>query len=266
MTTSQLPTLSADLVKVAKTSRGPLNGYGTTTLVAIERQYRMFLMLIKKHRDTVIAPTELIDEMWHLHMLHPVAYAADCKRILGFVLDHNPGFGSEHGELPELLTAFSSTETMWEKEFGEQYVVSFIEKVTLLPTGVVMCETKPEAPAEEETEDEGEATELPAPAEETKTGNYKFNLPMAVVMCGTKIEEGTQEGESGEVETTEVPAPAEETKDIGYRFNLPRAVVMCGTKTEEGTEEGGTGEDETTGEPAEEGRSGYVKHAELEYA
>ena len=88
---------------------------------AIER-YRKFLFLALKHPDTPIAPTQDIDAMWHLHMLAPRAYYTDCMALMGRILDHDGGFGTEPEELPVLGRIFDGTAKLWEQEYGEPYV------------------------------------------------------------------------------------------------------------------------------------------------
>lgn len=143
----KLPTLSVDLVRAARQSRGPLSRLSPSVLRKLEERYRMYLRLKSKNFDSVFAPTEVIDEMWHLHMLHPRAYAKDCLAIFGTILDHNPGFGAAEGELPTLLADFEHTGELWEAEYGTPYVNPEMlvgERRTAVATthGVVMCEDK----------------------------------------------------------------------------------------------------------------------------
>lgn len=86
------------------------------------RDYERFLLLIQQHRDVSVAPTRAIDRMWHLHMLHPRAYAADCNALYGEVLDHDGGFGATPEEEPILRATFEETARLWEAMFGTPYV------------------------------------------------------------------------------------------------------------------------------------------------
>lgn len=69
-----------------------------------------------------LAPTKRIDRMWHLHMLHPRAYVADCMKLYGEILDHDGGFGSTPEEEPVLREVFATTATLWQEKFGAPYV------------------------------------------------------------------------------------------------------------------------------------------------
>jgi hypothetical protein len=72
-----------------------------------------------------LAPARDVDRMWHLHMLHPRAYAADCQRLFGFLLDHDGGFGAAPDELPVLQQVFAETAALWAVEYGEDYTGIF---------------------------------------------------------------------------------------------------------------------------------------------
>ena len=86
---------------------------------AVER-YRKWLRLVSLHPDVAVAPTRDIDRMWHLHMLHPCAYSADCQGTPGFVLDHDGGFGADPEELPILQHVFETTAALWELSTGNR--------------------------------------------------------------------------------------------------------------------------------------------------
>lgn len=85
-------------------------------------RYEKFLTLAQRYPGQPLAPTKNIDELWHLHMMHPRVYYEDCMRLFGDILDHDGGFGADANELPELQETFGKTAELWEKEFGEPYV------------------------------------------------------------------------------------------------------------------------------------------------
>lgn len=122
MATKPSCALSVDLVRAARRSETFPKNWPPGRLRQAVTDYLRFLALAKKHPSVPLAPTRDIDLMWHLHMLHPVAYGADCKRILGFVLDHDGGFGATPEELPLLQQAFATTAELWLKEYGQPYV------------------------------------------------------------------------------------------------------------------------------------------------
>ncbi|CCQ98490.1 conserved hypothetical protein [[Clostridium] ultunense Esp] len=118
----QLPKLSVDLVVAASRSNGVLSKIDERTLYQIEERYRKFLFLKQLYPKKRFSPAFDIDEMWHLHMLHPRQYYNDCIKLFGDILDHNGGFGKKEEELPLLLEYFNETKQLWEKEFREEYI------------------------------------------------------------------------------------------------------------------------------------------------
>src|SRR5262245_28867433 len=88
-----LPTISIDTVKAAHRSELEVREWTDEKIAHETHRYSMFLELARRHPGEALAPTRGIDAIWHLHMLHPVAYAEDCKRILGTLFDHDGGFG-----------------------------------------------------------------------------------------------------------------------------------------------------------------------------
>lgn len=113
-----------DMHEAAGRAAGPLGRLDKTAREYVLERYRKFLALAKRYPKERLAPTADIDEMWHLHMLMPRAYAKDCEAYFGRILDHNGGFGRKAGEAAELKTIFDRTAELWEKEFGEPYVVA----------------------------------------------------------------------------------------------------------------------------------------------
>lgn len=118
--TLALPHLSVDLVRAARLVKGALNSVPAGELERIEADYRRFLALAAAHPEATLAPSQAIDEMWHLHMLHPVAYHRDCMAILGYLLDHDAGFGASEGEGPALQACFDLTGQLWRQAFGRE--------------------------------------------------------------------------------------------------------------------------------------------------
>lgn len=114
--------LSVDLVRAARRTDTFPTDRPSEAIEHAADNYVRFLALARRYPRVGLAPTRDIDLMWHLHMLHPISYAADCKRLVGFVLDHDGGFGATPDELPVLKEAFARTAEMWLAEYGEPYV------------------------------------------------------------------------------------------------------------------------------------------------
>lgn len=137
-----MPELSFDYVAAARTSRGILAGLSEAEIQALAARYQRFLALKALHPEHPIAPTEIIDEMWYLHMLHPRAYHRDCVAFFGNILDHTPGYGADEATRPALERTFRRTAELWERTYGESYAVS-----GQAHQGVIICADEEEDPA-----------------------------------------------------------------------------------------------------------------------
>ena len=57
-------------------------------------------------------PTQIVDFMWHAHLLSPRAYAASSLSLIGTIIDHDPGYynlnETEHASklMPKLQKVF----------------------------------------------------------------------------------------------------------------------------------------------------------------
>jgi len=112
--------LSVDLLAASRRSE-TLRNVPEEQMKRDVANYLRFLKLVQIHGGP-LAPTREIDQVWHLHMLHSVAYQQDCMRLFGRTLDHDGGFGSVPEELPILGKVFERTARLWKERFGESYV------------------------------------------------------------------------------------------------------------------------------------------------
>jgi hypothetical protein len=95
---------------------------GALTEEAIEQAeagYRQFLKLAAKYPDVPVVPSEAVDEFWHMHILDTQRYAADCERIFGYMIHHDPYLGIDGPEdEARLLEAAKHSNALFEREFG----------------------------------------------------------------------------------------------------------------------------------------------------
>ena len=95
-------------------------GYLPQRLDLMEAEYRKFLALQVVFAGEDIVPCELVDEMWHWHILDTAAYRADCDAIFGEFLDHFPYFGMRGEDDAQALNdAYASTLDRYRAAFGE---------------------------------------------------------------------------------------------------------------------------------------------------
>lgn len=95
---------------------------GVVALRRIERAeagYRQFLKLAAKYPDAPIVPSEEVDEFWHMHILDTQRYGADCERIFGYMIHHDPysGLDGVEDEARHFALAAKS-DALAEREFG----------------------------------------------------------------------------------------------------------------------------------------------------
>ena len=67
-----------------------------------------------------LAPTSLMDEVWHFHILDTKRYAVDCKRLFDRFLHHRPSYGpfDSHDEEPNLSDSFDCMMDLYREKFG----------------------------------------------------------------------------------------------------------------------------------------------------
>jgi len=115
--------ITVDLVRAACRSDDFPKNISEAAIRVAARRYERFLLLVGKYPGRELAPARDIDSIWHLHMLHPRQYVADCYRLFGDILDHDGGFGADPAELPVLERIFHETAALWQEEYGEPYTI-----------------------------------------------------------------------------------------------------------------------------------------------
>ena len=86
-----------------------------------EVEYKRFLHLNKRFLKSAIVPTDVIDTMWHYHILDTRAYHKDSERVFGGYFHHFPYFGLRgNDDKQNLISSFENTTALYEQEFGEK--------------------------------------------------------------------------------------------------------------------------------------------------
>ena len=86
----------------------------------VEKWYKRFLCLSRKHPTVSIVPTKPIDIFWHYHILDTLKYSEDCQNIFGYFLHHFPYFGMRGDEdAKNFEQAFNHTKELFSREFTE---------------------------------------------------------------------------------------------------------------------------------------------------
>ena len=119
----EVAALDLDLVrhKLAEPDDGSTPLTGEVLGYALD-EYRRYLTLVVSNPTTPLVPTKLIDRVWHAHILDTRRYAADCDRIFGHFMHHDPslGIGGEQA-VAQLNAMFDITAAIYEARFAESY-------------------------------------------------------------------------------------------------------------------------------------------------
>ncbi|GLU33744.1 hypothetical protein WKR88_26480 [Trinickia caryophylli] len=103
--------------KLAHRTQGRL---GADAIARAETGYRQFLKLAAKYPEVQVVPSEEVDEFWHIHILDTQRYAADCERIFGHMIHHDPYLGIDADEADEARRAalIEASQSLMDAEFG----------------------------------------------------------------------------------------------------------------------------------------------------
>ncbi|MGG1892424.1 glycine-rich domain-containing protein-like [Bacillus paranthracis] len=137
-----MPEFSMDLVEAAQRAEGILGEMPLEMLIDVYVRYKQFWFICKKYPEEMICPTHDIDQMWHLHMLHPKKYYHDCMGYFGEIMDHNAGFGKMQEEYEVLEGIYDNSEEIWNMEFNQSYDIG-IKKDTFQNIGMETCYKEP---------------------------------------------------------------------------------------------------------------------------
>lgn len=125
MLTSLNPELMQFINKLNRVDFGPLayqliNGEGwmmDRTIDAIE-QYRRFLVLNYLYPDRKLAPSRIVDIVWHTAILDTSTYYANCIEIFGYFLHHLPEVGTiDEADKRTSTAAFADTCQLMKRHF-----------------------------------------------------------------------------------------------------------------------------------------------------
>jgi hypothetical protein len=81
-------------------------------------EYKRFLALKQKFPSEDFAPSPLIDEVWHMHILDTKQYMRDCNLILGEYMHHAPSFDPDEEEQGEMIDRYHKTLALYKELFG----------------------------------------------------------------------------------------------------------------------------------------------------
>jgi hypothetical protein len=65
-------------------------GWSEARTIAVESDYREFLLFAKLYPAATPSPGLDVDQFWHFHILDTMKYARDCDDAFGYFLHHQP--------------------------------------------------------------------------------------------------------------------------------------------------------------------------------
>ncbi len=123
-----LPIIAAidlEMVKMKMSIPDEGEGWSVEQCDDAEIEYKRFLQLNLLHKGKSIVPTNLIDTVWHYHILDTRAYHADSEIVFGGYFHHFPYFGLRGNEdKKNLENAFEATKQLYEVAFNEPMLKS----------------------------------------------------------------------------------------------------------------------------------------------
>jgi len=81
-------------------------------------EYKRFLALKQKFPTTEIAPSPIIDKVWHMHILDTKQYMKDCNLIFGEYMHHYPSFDPDEDEQIVMMDRYHRTLELYQQVFG----------------------------------------------------------------------------------------------------------------------------------------------------
>ena len=115
--------LDLDPIKVRLMHKESGEGWSLEHANAVEKEYRRFLILMKKYPDEQSAPLMDVDTFWHYHILDTLKYAVDCQAVFGYFLHHFPYIGLRGEEDEQVHRSMGARmKELYEETFGEDYL------------------------------------------------------------------------------------------------------------------------------------------------
>jgi hypothetical protein len=94
-------------------------GWSPARAAAAEAEYRRFLYLMKAFPAEQTVPSVEVDTFWHFHILDTMQYAADCDKVFGYFLHHDPAVGlDDEAEGAERMRRAERMDNLYAATFG----------------------------------------------------------------------------------------------------------------------------------------------------
>jgi hypothetical protein len=117
----EIAAIDLEMIKMKMSLSDEGEGWTKEQCEDAEIEYKRFLHLNKKFPKAAIVPTDVIDTMWHYHILDTRTYLKDSENVFGGYFHHFPYFGLRGDEDKQNLeSSFEKTKELYEQEFNEK--------------------------------------------------------------------------------------------------------------------------------------------------
>ena len=91
-------------------------GWSDSDTAAIYKEYLRYLTIEQSFPSSNLVPSELVDEIWHDHILHTKRYAQDCHKMFGKYLHHLPETDPMAGGIkPDITETLANYRTLFKE-------------------------------------------------------------------------------------------------------------------------------------------------------
>mgnify|MGYP001169422760 CR=1 FL=1 len=103
-----------------KMENSPTVGLNEEEIELAIEEYKRFLILKMENPGVNLAPTDLMDKAWHMHILDTRRYSEDCEVMFGRFLHHHPSYNGPESKAIEdaLIRASGRMSSLYSERFG----------------------------------------------------------------------------------------------------------------------------------------------------
>ncbi len=114
--------IDLEMVKMKLQDKEEGKGWSKEQCESAEIEYKRYWNLCLEFGRGIV-PNQIMDVMWHYHILDTKAYHIDCEKIFEGYMHHYPYFGMRGKEdAQDLKDSFYKTKELYLKLFGEEMV------------------------------------------------------------------------------------------------------------------------------------------------
>lgn len=121
----EIASIDLEMIKMKMSLPDEGEGWTKEQCDEAEVEYKRFLHLNKKYLKSAIVPTDVMDTVWHYHILDTRAYHKDSENVFGGYFHHFPYFGLRgESDKQNLISSFEKTQVLYEQAFNVKMIRS----------------------------------------------------------------------------------------------------------------------------------------------